>query len=325
MTRKKQTLALLFGLCGTLIVAAVLCFIFFFNPQRTFKITETYRITSENGSETYLNVCLPVSGGYQEITDLIVEGAEDYIIEYYDGWKELTAPIPSGASESLITISYTVKLIRNAQPWSGEVLDEYTLPHQYVESDNDDIVKLGEELRGDDDYKTAQNILKYVHKTIHFPIGVRVNQPQLTASELLKDPVGVCADYAVLMTALLRAEGIPARKISGLTVSIPLQKASDWNHRGISHAWVEFYADEKWHFADPTWGLFDRSDTAHLSYGVYEGDIRTDFMQNRYNAIKNDGYFVVGSMSAPLNFTVYSTDENCTVVPRADVSFSWFN
>jgi len=314
-----------------MIVAAALCYIFFFYARRTFRIIETYKITSENDSKTCLNVCLPISGGYQEITDLTVEGAEAYNVENYDGWRELTVTVPSNhrlrtdGSETLITISYTVKLMRNAKPWNGEVHDDYTKPQQYVDSDSDSIVKLGEQLRADNDYETARNILKYVHKTIRLPSGSRVNQSQPAASELLRNPIGVCGDYAILMTALLRAEGIPARKISGLTLSMPLKKASDWNHRGTAHAWVEFYAAGKWHFADPTWGLFDRSDTAHLSYGVYESNIQSDFQQSRYKAMEDSGYFISGGMSSPLMFTVYSTDENCFVTPRADAGFSWLN
>jgi transglutaminase/protease-like cytokinesis protein 3 len=320
-----KKIAFLLYSCVVLTIAAALCYIFFFNAQRTFRIIETYKITSESDSKTWLNVCLPISGGYQEITDLIVEGAEAYTLENYDGWRELTATVPSIGSESLVTISYTVKLIRNTQPWNGEVLDDYTKPQQYVDSDSDDITRLGEQLHGGNNYETAKNILKYVHKFIHLPSGSRDNQSQLTASELLKNPVGVCGDYAILMTALLRAEGIPSRKISGLTLSMPLKKAGDWNHRGIAHAWVEFYADGKWHFADPTWGLFDRSDTAHLSYGVYESNIQSDFQQKHHKAIEDAGYFISGGMSSPLMFTVYSTDENCSVTPQADVSFSWFN
>ena len=267
---------------------------------------------------------LSESGGYQEITDFLVDGVDDYTIEDYDGWRELTALIPSNDSEVVIVISYTVKLNRNAEPWDGEDLDEYVLPQQYVDSDNAEIIKLSEQLRGTDDYETAQNILNYVYKTIKARSETLVNATQLTASELLETPVGVCADKAILMTALLRADGIPARKISGLVLSVPLKKVVDWSHPGGSHAWVEFYADGEWHFADPTWNIFDKSDTTHLSYGTYETSMNSDFLQNRYNEIKKAGFFLNGSMSAPLRFTVYSTDENATVIPRADATFSWF-
>ena len=321
---KWRMLAIVAGSCAALIVAALLCYVFLFNPQRTFKITESYRVTSEANSETILQVCLPISSGNQEIFDLLVVGVDDYTLETYDGWMELTAKLPTDGSEALVTISYSVTLMRNAPPWNGPVLDEYLLPQQFVDSDNRAIIELAEQFRGDSDYKTAQNILNYVHKTIKNPTGSRENIAQLSASELLDNPVGVCGDNAILMTALLRAEGIPARKIDGLSLMLPLSKASDWNHPGIAHAWVEFYIDGSWHFADPTWGLFYKSDTAHLSFGTYESNIESTFQQNCFDAIESSGYSLAGAMSAPLKFMVYSTDENATVVPRADASYSWF-
>jgi hypothetical protein len=315
----------MFGCILAVVVAtATLCCIFFFNPQRTFQITETYKINSTNTSQIYLNVCLPTSTGYQTVSDYVFDGFEDYFIERYDGWNELTAKIPTKNSETLITITYSVALIRNAQSWDAPLSDAYTQPQQYVDSDNKDIIKFGEQLRGDNDYKTAQNIVKQVNKMIHYPSGSQVNKEQLSASELLKNPVGVCGDNAILMTALLRAEGIPTRMVSGVSLELPLKQAANWSHRGGAHAWVEFFVEGKWHFADPAWGLFDRSDTSHLSYGTYEAYIGSDFQQSRMTAIENMGFYLNGAMSAPLRFMVYSTDENVVVVPRVDVSFSWF-
>ena len=312
---------------GTIIFAVVLCYVLFFTAQRTFHIPETYRISSANGSETYLNVCLPVSGGYQTVSEYLVTGVDDYTIENNNDWSELTAAVPSNNSEVIITISYSVILKRNAQSWDGEVLDIYTKPQQYVDSDNEKIIATAKQLRGNSNYETARNILRYTHKTIRSPSrnSNNVNTVQLTASELLENPVGVCGDYAILMTALLRAEGIPARMINGLILEIyRLNKASDWNHRGTAHAWVEFYADGKWHFADPTWGKFGKSLPSHLSYGIYEANMNSDFQHERLEAIEGAGFNVVGSMSAPLMFYVYSTDDNASVTPRVDVSFSVF-
>jgi hypothetical protein len=139
----------------------------------------------------------------------------------------------------------------------------------------------------------------------------------------LETPAGVCADNAILMTALLRAEGIPARMISGLALNMPLGRSGDWRHPGSSHAWVEFYVDGQWHFADPTWDLFNQNGPDRLSYGTYESNVASDFQQTRLDAIKSDGFSVVASMSAPFRFIVYSTDENTMTIPRTDVSFSW--
>jgi len=314
------------AIIGGLLFASIPLYVFFFNPQRTFHITESYRMISAYGAETYINVVLPISGAYQEIENLVIIGVEDYSLEYFNGWRELTAKIPPSHDEVLVTISYTARLLRNVRAWNGEARTEYTLPQQFVDSDNEDIIRLGEELRGDNDFTTARNIFNHTNRTINTATGQRTNVEQLTASELLQNPVGVCYDYAILMTALLRAEGIPARMISGLSLNIPLGSPRDWSHPGVAHAWVEFYVDGKWHFADPTWGrrYFNRNGTAHLSYGTFEAYIRSDFQQNRFAAIEDAGFFLRGGMSAPLSFNFFSTDENATIVPRAEVSFSWF-
>ena len=324
--KKRLQKPLVWAIALSIIIFAVI-YVLFFNVQRTFHITETYRISLANGSETYLNVFLPVSGGYQTVSEYLVTGVDNYTIENNNEWSELTAAVPANNSEVIITISYSVILKRNAQPWDGEVLDMFTAPQQYVDSDNEKIIAIAEQLRGNCDYETARNILRYTHKTIRSPSrnSNRVNTAQLSASELLENPVGVCGDYAILMTALLRAGGIPARMISGLTLEVyRLRKAADWSHRGTSHAWVEFFADGKWHFADPTWGKFEKSLPSHLSYGTYEMNMDSDFQKERLEVIEGAGFNVVGGMSAPLMFTVYSTDDNASVTPRADVSFSMF-
>lgn len=320
----KHKIALLIGSSAALLLIALVCFALFLNPQRTYTITETYRIDSALGSDTYLNVCLPVSGGYQEVTDMRVEGVKDYSVANYDGWSELTARVPSNDTETLVTISYSVKLTRNALAWEGDVFDAYIQPQQYVDSNNNAVIRQAEQLRGNSDYETARNTLSYVHKTMRSPSDNQEDTVQLPASELLESPVGVCYDNAILMTALLRANGIPTRVISGLVLEIPLGNEGDWSHPGGAHAWVEFYADGRWHFADPTWGIFEKSDTEHLSYGTYEAYVNSAFQQDRYQAIEKSGYHLNGAMSAPLMFTLYSTDESATIIPRAHVDYSWF-
>ena len=310
--------------CVVLICGIAVMYALFFNPQRTFTITETFRITSASDSETYLRVSLPMSGGYQEISNLLIEGAYEYSVEYFNGWRDLTVRVPSSDYEAIITISYSARIFSNAQPWAGDVLVEYTLPQQFIDSDNEAIIALAAQLRGSNDFQTAQNIHDHVNDLIRWPTEDRVNVSQLYASELLESPVGVCGDFAILMVALLRAEGIPARMISGLVLRIPLRSAHDWGHQGGSHAWVEFYANGKWHFADPSWGWFNRNRTEHLSFGIYNSYIRSDFQQNRFVELEEAGFPLVDGMSAPLRFLVYSTDEYATVIPRGEVRFSWF-
>ena len=313
--------------CVVLICGIAVVYALFFNPQRTFTITETFRITSASDSETYLRVSLPMSGGYQEISNLLVEGAYEYTVEYFNGWRDLTIIVPSSDYEVVISISFTAKLFRNVGPWAGDVLDEYTLPQQFIDSDNESIIALAAQLRGSNDFQTAQNIHDYVNDLISWPIGDRINVTQLYASELLESPVGVCGDFAILMTALLRAEGIPTRTISGLVFSsnrLAFRSTGNWIHPGGAHGWVEFFADGKWHFADPSWGIFNRNTTKHLSFGTYCMNSRSDFQRNLIYEVEDKGFYVSSNMSAPFRFILYSSDENATLIPRGYVSFSWF-
>lgn len=323
VNKTKLVLAIALGITVLAFFMAIL-FVFFFNPQRTFTVTETFRVTSEIGSDTYLRITLPMSGGYQEIRNLIVEGAEYYTIEYFNGWRDLTARVPATGYEVVVTISFTATLFRNAQPWYGDVHMEYTLPEQFVDSDNDAIIALAQQLRSENDMQTARNIHDYVSNLLSWPTGTQINVDTLYASELLDYRIGVCDDFANLMVALLRAAGIPARNISGLALQIPLRSAQDWGHPGGAHAWVEFYADEKWHFADPSWGLFNRNRTEHLSLGTFNANIHSDFQRNRHQELEDKGFTLGGSMTAPLRFILFSTDENVSVIPRGEVSFSWF-
>ncbi|MCL2136745.1 MAG: transglutaminase family protein [Coriobacteriia bacterium] len=308
-----------------LIVASML-FLILNAQKRSFDITETYRISMPNKETAYLQVALPITYAYQELGDFNIEGVDSYEIVEYDGWCEMIAIVNASktSTEALVRVQYSLSLLKNIAPWDGEVLDEYLQHQQYVDIENTKIIELARQLQGADDYQTALNTVEYVHKTLKIPKDTQPNKPQLSASELLDDPSGVCYDFAILTTALLRANAIPTRLISGLTLQLPLQKASDWMHPGIAHAWVEFFANDKWHIADPTWGRFDKSDTAHLSYGTYESNIFSDFQQLRYQEIESAGYHIVGGMSAPLAFMVYSTGPDVTVIPKAVANVNWF-
>ena len=52
---------------------------------------------------------------------------------------------------------------------------------------------------------------------------------------------GVCQDYAHILIALLRSQGLAARYVNGLVVG-----------QGATHAWVEVHDGERWRGIDPT-------------------------------------------------------------------------
>jgi hypothetical protein len=70
-----------------------------------------------------------------------------------------------------------------------------------------------------------------------------------SALETLKAGFGDCGEHSVLLAALLRASGIPARVVFGL-IYMPEKKGYYY------HAWVMAYNNIEWIFADPAFGVF---------------------------------------------------------------------
>lgn len=77
-----------------------------------------------------------------------------------------------------------------------------------------------------------------------------------TAEEALTGGNGVCQDYAHVLIALLRLDGIPARYIAGLL-----------SGEGATHAWVEAWCEGWWVGLDPTHGCWLTDDYIEIARG----------------------------------------------------------
>lgn len=90
-----------------------------------------------------------------------------------------------------------------------------------------------------------------------------------TALEVLEKKRGDCTEHAVLLVALLRASGVPAREVHGIAYS-SRRKAPVF----AGHRWVEFHNGHQWVSVDPTIGKLYVPAT-YISFGsdtpvVYE-------------------------------------------------------
>lgn len=320
--RKIIFAVLLPALCISFVLAA--CSFLF--RIRSYKVTETYLFISADGAKSFLTVDLPVSYGYQEIGEIKVRNADEYYFEEMGGYQVLHASVTGESTGKTVEIEYTVTLHAGERTWDMETRDEYLQPSENIDSDNESIIEaVRPPVVENDDYRTAKNISAFVSKTVKTDTKQRINHTTQPASKILEEKTGVCTDCANLMTAMLRAAGIPARRVSGLAFN-RLTEAADWTHPASSHAWVEFYAGGKWHFADPTWGnpYFDRPDGFHLSYGEEVVDISTDEFKARFEkfqkSVEDDGCKIIGAMTAPLKYTAWSEDHDAWVIPRAEAT-----
>jgi len=107
--------------------------------------------------------------------------------------------------------------------------------------------------------------------------GVRIE-----ALDVLREPVGMCRDYAVLYAALARAAGLPTRVCAGIVY---------FRDRFYYHAWAESYAAGRWvpvdgtvapGFADASHIKFAQGDGATM-YGATKiiGRLRAEVLEQR--------------------------------------------
>ena len=77
---------------------------------------------------------------------------------------------------------------------------------------------------------------------------------------MLARHAGDCSEHTLLLVALARAAGLPARELSGLVY------ASDFEQRFVWHAWAEVAVDGRWWAVDPTFGQVP-ADATHIKLG----------------------------------------------------------
>ncbi len=105
-----------------------------------------------------------------------------------------------------------------------------------------------EKIKQDQKYKNFPlyaKIGKFVNEFIRYDVSYIDKLPSV--EEILKNPVGVCTEYAKLYSALTRVAGIPSLIIDG--------GACGKAEKCEGHSWNMIYQNNKWIEVDPTWDL----------------------------------------------------------------------
>jgi len=165
-----------------------------------------------------------------------------------------------------VTIESVPYAGENAEPFpfTGDVPAEfgpYLKPGPFIESDDADIVAKAKEITdgSTDAWQATKKIGTWVAENID---GAIVGDTP-SAKRTLENMKGDCGPHAMLAIAMLRAVGIPAKLIVGLTY------APQYGGSFGQHAWVEAYMGGQWRPLDPTTGEVDSLSAVHIK--VYEG------------------------------------------------------
>ncbi len=143
-------------------------------------------------------------------------------------------------------------------PYAGDDLDRHLAPTMFIQSDSPMVKSFAAVvLDGETDaLRAVRKMLKWVYTTLQKTPTMSIPN----AVEVLKTKQGDCNEHAVLLAALCRAAGIPARLCTGIVYL---------DGHFYYHAWNEVFLGS-WITADATMNQFP-ADVTHVKF--MEGDI----------------------------------------------------
>lgn len=207
-----------------------------------------------------------------------IESAKSVVYHLKPSGKTTTLTIPSSDNQSvqrlkeggvIVTVGPVDAPAGAKFPYVGKDGDilEAMKPTRFVQSDQNDIIKLANLAVGDT--KDAGEAVKKIESFVSGYIENRsLSVGYASAAEVAVSKVGDCSEFAVLTASMCRAIGIPARIVSGL-----VYVKAFGSHKNVfgCHAWVEAYVGDKWVGLDAT--RTPRGfDASHIALAIGNGD-----------------------------------------------------
>jgi len=301
---------------------------FFILPAKVqYHVTEKYAFsTDQTGEKISLAVMLPKDNTYQDIDNIDVKWDGDISREEYEEVDVIKIYGHSENEEAIL--EYDVTLFQGKIKWEANAKAQDILPQKDIESSEPVLINRAKELCSDPSEDVGYETYKFTSAHLSWPKGTRIGEEQ-SALIAYQSRIGVCGEFANLMTALNRSCDNPARSINGLSMPMYLPpmmtKERLWMHPGGAHAWVELYDRDHWTIADPSWASnmpfdrvwFGRSMGQYLSYG--ETGAHEQVFEEMFQWGEETGD-IIGAMSAPIRFVSSSEDNNhVTITPIVSV------
>ncbi|MEA4892269.1 MAG: transglutaminase-like domain-containing protein [Peptococcaceae bacterium] len=177
-----------------------------------------------------------------------------------------------GAYQNIGGTKYSTLFSKTISVKLKDEFGPFLLPNQYVNYKEDsEAVKKAAELtkNSKDELEKVSAVYGFVinHLTYDQEKAKTVKSGYLpVVDDVLKEKKGICFDYAALMAAMLRSQGVPTKLVVGYTGQ-------------IYHAWLNTYSEESgwvegiiffdgttWKLMDPTFASSAKSDEKIMEY-----------------------------------------------------------
>ena len=129
-------------------------------------------------------------------------------------------------------------------------LKDALAPSSMIQSDAEEIVKIAKEVVGSETnaWVAAQKLERWVFENM---TEKNFNTAFASALEACKTREGDCTEHAVLLAALCRAAGIPARVVMGVEFLYGIWGGHAWNDVWIDGTWYQLDATNGYGYVDP--------------------------------------------------------------------------
>lgn len=180
-----------------------------------------------------------------------------------DTYRQKHVDLGDGKTEIRLTAAPPAADKRLPLPLEKTPVPEYLKSTLIVESDHPEIRAAAKKVvAGEKDaYSAALKISTWVHRNMKRDYGASADR----ASDVLRQKKGDCTEHSLLAVAMMRASGIPARRVDGLVYLM--------NEDGVPalywHEWVEAWVGE-WTQMDPTFNQVV-ADATHVGLGEEGG------------------------------------------------------
>ncbi len=193
-----------------------------------------YIMVKYTGTNTKVKMQLTLQGGSTYTYDLNKSGLNEYEV----------FPLSQGSGSYSLTINENISgtsyAVVDAISFSATLEDEYSTflyPNQYVNFNaEDDAIKKSQEVVAGaaNDLEVIEKVFDFVTGHVSYDYDLAANISGFFLPDIdvtLETGKGICFDYAVLMTSMLRAQGIPTKLVIGYSGQ-------------AYHAWISTYTEE---------------------------------------------------------------------------------
>ena len=168
--------------------------------------------------------------------------------------------------------SHNMAVVNNKRT-DEKALSYYRQPSGRIQSYNKEIIDIANSITSgiDNDYDKAVAIHDWVCNNIYYDrdsyLSKSYLQVDFSALGTLHSRRAVCEGYSNLTTALLRAAGVPAKKVTGFALGV----SNDYWPENLdlkkdsNHSWNEFWANGRWIIIDTTWDSGNKWENGAIS------------------------------------------------------------